>query len=230
MNGIHHIEAADVHKAYALGARTLEILRGVNLTVKRGEHLAIVGASGAGKSTLLNVLGGLDTPTAGTVRMNDRNLYTLPASERCFLRSRHIGFVFQAFHLLPELTLVDNVMLPALAAPGGFLRIEAHRARARELIRRVGLEERLAHRPDELSGGEQQRAAMARALMNDPDLLLADEPTGNLDSQTGERVMNHLFDLAGDRPRTVVLVTHNPDVAELCDRVVVLRDGRIEER
>ncbi len=223
-----HLAAEDVHKAYALGVERVEVLRGVTLTVARGETLAIVGASGAGKSTLLNVLGGLEAPSAGRVRLDGRDLYSASESERARLRARRVGFVFQAYHLLPELDVVDNVRLPALAARGKRRDAAADRRRATELLDRMGLGHRRKHRPDELSGGEQQRAAIARALMNDPDLLLADEPTGNLDSETGAQVLDSLFDLVRERPRTVVLVTHNPDLAARCARVVHLRDGRVE--
>ena len=221
------LEAADVHKSYALGPRTLEILRGVSLAVRRGEKLAIVGQSGAGKSTLLNVLGGLDRPTAGRVQFDGRDLYGLSGWQRTRVRATRIGFVFQAFHLLPELNLLENVMLPAWTRWDAFRSAAKHRKRATELIERVGLRERMEHRPDELSGGEQQRVALARALMNDPELVLADEPTGNLDSVTGEQVLDALFELVGDAHRTVVLVTHNAAIAARCDRVLTLRDGAL---
>ena len=221
------LEAADVHKSYALGPRTLEILRGVSLAVRRGEKLAIVGQSGAGKSTLLNVLGGLDRPTAGCVQFDGRDLYGLSGWQRTRVRATRIGFVFQAFHLLPELNLLENVMLPAWTRWDAFRSAAKHRKRATELIERVGLRERMEHRPDELSGGEQQRVALARALMNDPELVLADEPTGNLDSVTGEQVLDALFELVGDAHRTVVLVTHNAAIAARCDRLLTLRDGAL---
>lgn len=221
------VAAEDVHKAYPLGPRTLEILRGVTLAVARGEKLALVGASGAGKSTLLNVLGGLDRPTAGRVRFEGRSLYEIAGPVRTALRARRIGFVFQAFHLLPELTLLENVALPTLSLGAPRRSPGERRRRALQLLERVGLGERLTHRPDELSGGEQQRAGLARSLVNDPDLVLADEPTGNLDSASGEQVLGCLFDLVREGDRTVVLVTHNPAVAARCDRVLTLRDGKI---
>ena len=223
-----HLAAEDAHKAYELGRERVEVLRGVTLSVARGETLAIVGASGAGKSTLLNVLGGLEAPTAGRVRLDGGDLYGASESVRARIRARRVGFVFQAYHLLPELDVVENVQLPAWAARRGRRDGAAARRRAVELLDRVGLGHRQRHRPDELSGGEQQRAAIARALMNDPELLLADEPTGNLDSETGAQVLASLFDLARERPRTIVLVTHNPDLAARCGRVVHLRDGRLE--
>ncbi len=221
------IEALDVHKAYRAGPRVVEVLHGASVAVRPGEKLAIVGASGSGKSTLLNVLSGLDRPSGGTIRIDGRDLYSMPVRERTAMRARRIGFVFQAYHLLPELTLFDNVHLPARVRWEGFGGGGAARRRAAELIERVGLADRASHRPDELSGGEQQRAAIARALMNEPDILFADEPTGNLDSASGEQVLDSLFALVGGGERTVVMVTHNPEIAARCDRVLTLRDGRI---
>lgn len=221
------VEALDVHKTYRLGAVEVPVLRGVSLAVRRGEALAIVGASGAGKSTLLNVLGALDPPTAGVVRFEGSDLYRRSPRARADVRATRIGFVFQSFHLLPELDLVENIFLPGLSRPGAWRRRSELRRRALALIEAVGIAERVGHRPDELSGGEQQRAALARALMNDPDLILADEPTGNLDSESGARVLNLLFDLVRRQGRTLVIVTHNPEVAARCERVLRLADGRI---
>ena len=220
------LEAADLRRSFAMETRTLDVLRGVSLAIAAGDSLASTGASGAGKSTLLHILGGLDRPTAGRVLYRGRDLYALGDRERSAIRAQKIGFVFQAYHLLPELTVLENVLLPALSAHGAFLRGPALRARAAELLARVGLSDRAAHRPNELSGGEQQRAALARALMNGPELLLADEPTGNLDSQTGEDVLGYLFTLAAERGLTLVLVTHNEAVAARCGRRLALRDGR----
>jgi lipoprotein-releasing system ATP-binding protein len=221
------VEAIGAHKAYRIGRREIEVLRGASVAVRRGEKLAVVGASGSGKSTLLNVLSGLDRPSAGSVRIDGRDLYGMSAHDRTALRARRIGFVFQAYHLFPELTLFDNVLLPARVRWNGFGGDRAARRRAEGLIERVGLSARAGHRPDELSGGEQQRVAIARALMRDPDILFADEPTGNLDSESGEIVLSCLFELMGGRERTVVLVTHNPDIAARCDRMLTLRDGVI---
>lgn len=221
-------EAADVRKSYRLESSSVEVLRGASLRVAPGEKLGIVGASGAGKSTLLNVIGALDRPTAGRVLFEGADLYRLSARRRTQIRAARIGFVFQSYHLLPELTLLENVVLPAWTRWDAFRTAPADRRRALDLIERVGLSGRLRHRPDEMSGGEQQRAAIARALMNDPDVVLADEPTGNLDTAMGEQVLDCLFALAGDAKRTVVLVTHNPVVAARCDRVLTLRDGVIE--
>ena len=220
------IEAVEVRRSFPMGARTLEVLRGVSLAVTEGESLAISGMSGAGKSTLLHVMGGLDRPTAGRVLYRGRDLYAAGDRERSAIRARKIGFVFQAYHLLPELTVLENVMLPGLSAHGAFLRGRALRERSAMLLGRVGLAARALHRPNELSGGEQQRAAIARALMNAPELLLADEPTGNLDSKTGDEVLHYLFELAAEQGLTLVMVTHNEAVAARCRRHVELRDGR----
>jgi len=219
------IEAVDVRRSFDMDMRTLEVLRGVSLAIAGGDSLAITGMSGAGKSTLLHVLGGLDRPTSGRVLYRGRDFYAAGDRERSAIRAQKIGFVFQAYHLLPELTVQENVMLPGLSATGAFLRGARLRARAAELLARVGLSDRAAHRPNELSGGEQQRVALARALMNGPELLLADEPTGNLDSRTGEDVLRYLFGLAAEQNLTLVMVTHNEAVAARCRRHVVLRDG-----
>jgi predicted ABC-type transport system involved in lysophospholipase L1 biosynthesis ATPase subunit len=222
------IAATNVHKTYVLERVRIPVLRGVSLEVRRGERLAIIGASGAGKSTLLHVLGGLDCPNEGSVRFEQTDVYALSAAARSEFRATRIGFVFQAYHLLPELDVLENVMLPALSRPGAWARMPALRERAKELLDRVGLSHRLRHRPVEVSGGEQQRAAIARALMNDPAALLADEPTGNLDSTTGRQVLDCLFALTAERAHTLVLVTHNEDIAALCDRRLCLRDGCLQ--
>ena len=218
------LRASNVTKTYALGHRRVEVLRGANLAVASGEHVAILGASGAGKSTLLHLLGGLDRPDrrGGSVEILGTDLYRLRGAQRALFRARHIGFVFQSYHLMPEMDCVENVVLPsyALGTPG-----RAQRERARELLESVGLGHRLEHKPLELSGGEQQRVAIARALMNDPELILADEPTGNLDAAIGAQVLDLLFRL-GDR-RTIVMVTHSPDTAARCGRSVRLADGAI---
>ncbi len=221
------IQARDIRRSFALTARQLDVLRGVNLTVAVGETLAITGLSGAGKSTLLHILGGLDRPTAGQVLYRGRDFYACRERARAAIRAQKIGFVFQAYHLLPELSVLENVLLPGLSLPGAFLQGRALRQRAGDLLARVGLAERQEHRPGELSGGEQQRAALARALMNRPELLLADEPTGNLDSQTGEDVLGYLFDLVREQNLTLVIVTHNEAVAARCSRHIVLRDGQL---
>lgn len=219
------LEAQGLCKGYTLHGRRLEILAGADFSAAAGEMVAIIGRSGAGKSTLMHVLGGLDRPSAGEVRLGGVSLYDLSARRRTRLRAERIGFVFQAYHLLPEMDIVENVMLPAMAR--GCLSGRAMRARAEALLARVGLGERLRHRPQELSGGEQQRAAIARALMNEPALILADEPTGNLDAKTGEVVLEALFELVREQQVLLVMVTHNPETAARCGRVLTLAEGRL---
>jgi putative ABC transport system ATP-binding protein len=221
------IQARDVHREYRIGQAVVRAVSGVSLEVGTGETLCIMGASGAGKSTLLYILGGLDTPTRGQVLLGDRDLYGISGAARAEIRARRIGFVFQSYHLLPELDVLENVMLPGLNRRGAVAWSGALRERGRELLRAVGMSEREAHRPMELSGGEQQRVALARALMNDPEILLADEPTGNLDSRTGNQVLDYLFHLVAERTRTLVLVTHNQEVADRCQRRLVIHDGRL---
>ena len=217
------LEAIDLHKAYRLPHKTVQVLQGASLTVAPSERVAIMGRSGSGKSTLLHVLGGLDRPDAGEVRIGGCALGELSARERSRMRARQIGFVFQSYHLLPEMDVLENVMLPALAV-GGMSRANLRR-RALELLARVGLSDRASHTPLELSGGEQQRVALARALMNAPGLLLADEPTGNLDRDTGMQILELLFGLVERREHALVIVTHAPEVAARCDRVLRLEAG-----
>jgi putative ABC transport system ATP-binding protein len=202
----------------------LAILSDVSLAIARGETVAIMGASGAGKSTLLALLAGLDEPTSGTVRLADNELTALDEDGRAAVRARHVGFVFQSFHLVPSLTALENVMLP-LELTG---RADA-RSTAREVLGRVGLAERVGHYPRQLSGGEQQRVAIARAFVTKPDVLFADEPTGNLDTATGERIMDLLFGLNAATGATLVLVTHDVALASRCGRVIRLDAGRVVE-
>jgi predicted ABC-type transport system involved in lysophospholipase L1 biosynthesis ATPase subunit len=223
------VKAEAVTKTYLMGKRPLTVLRGVSVAVRPGETVAIIGPSGAGKSTLLHALGGLDEPSAGTVWFKERNLYTLSPQERTMIRARHVGFVFQSYHLLPELDVMENVLLPTQAVGRSAGPRSELLARARRLLDTVGLSERLHHTPLELSGGEQQRVALARALINEPELLLADEPTGNLDSVTGEMILKSLFALTHERGHTLILVTHNNDIAARCDRVIRMKDGGIGE-
>ncbi len=223
------LEGCDLFKHFQMGHRSIEVLRGVALSVHRGERVAIVGASGSGKTTLLHVLAGLDRPTSGRVWLDGQDLYALPERVRTALRAKSIGLIFQAYYLLPELTVFENVLLPARARWLPPAQFDDARRRARELLAMVGLSDRMDHRPNELSGGEQQRAAIARALMNNPELLFADEPTGNLDSVSGQAVLDCLFEIARPSGRTVLLVTHNPDIARRCDRILTLRDGRLVE-
>ena len=223
--GAPFIRAEDLHKTYVIGKTSVRVLRGASLAVQPSQSVAVVGLSGAGKSTLLHILGGLDRPERGRVDFDGQDFYALPASRRARIRARRIGFVFQSYHLLPEMDVVENVMLPAMALDRAASPRSLMRARAMELLGAVGLAERAAHTPMELSGGEQQRAALARALMNDPDVVLADEPTGNLDPDTGRLVLEHLLALTRKRGRALVMVTHNHEVAASCDRVLRLSGG-----
>jgi ABC-type lipoprotein export system ATPase subunit len=217
--------AVSVCKSYELGKRSLNVLRGLSLTVLRGEFIALRGASGAGKSTLLHLLGGLDSPDQGEIWFAGQNLATLRGTELAHLRNFRIGFVFQSYHLLPELDALENVCLPARIAR---LPAAVAEARGRELLARVGLAERTEHRPAELSGGERQRVAIARALINQPDLVLADEPTGNLDSHTGGEIIDLLCSLRDERKVTLVVATHDPNIAARAPKVVHLVDGQIQ--
>jgi lipoprotein-releasing system ATP-binding protein len=219
------LSARAVTKSYVMGRRTLEVLRGVNLEVLRGDFLALRGASGAGKSTLLHLLGGLDTVNAGEIWFAGKNVAGLSVRELAQLRSSQVGFVFQAYHLLPELDALENVCLPARMARVPAAEAEA---RGRELLARVGLKDRVDHKPYELSGGEQQRVAIARALINQPELILADEPTGNLDSHTGGEIIELLIKLRADRNTTLMIATHDADVAARAPKVVELADGQIK--
>jgi len=219
--------AKDLHKSYFMGKTEVSVLRGVNLDIQPGAVVAIMGASGAGKTTLLHVLGGLDRPTGGTVHFQEHDLYALSNRRRTRMRATSIGFVFQAYHLLPELDVFENVLLPAMTGVSGPGWQAKAAKRAGMLLEKVGLGERLRHRPTELSGGEQQRAAIARALMNDPELIFADEPTGNLDSETGHQVLGTLFSLAREHRKTLVVVTHDKEVAANCDYMLHLSDGLI---
>jgi lipoprotein-releasing system ATP-binding protein len=224
------LRAAGVHKSYWLGRQEIPVLRGVDFTVGRGEMVALLGASGAGKSTLLHVLGLLDPPTRGEVWFEDRAVHALPAAQRAALRNQRIGFVFQFYHLIPELNALENVQLGQMMTRGvlDYLRARSSvRARATELLTQVGLAHRLRHRPSELSGGERQRVAIARALLSGPAVILADEPTGNLDSATAQGVLELLFTINRERGIAFVLVTHNDELAGRCDRIVRLKDGQV---
>ena len=217
------IEIRDLKKIYQMGAEEVRALDGVDLDVEAGEYLAIMGASGSGKSTLMNLLGCLDTPTEGHYRLNGTPVETLDDEALAAIRNREIGFVFQTFNLLPRTTAMENVELPLVYA--GQPRRE-RREQAKRALTRVGLGDRMDHRPNELSGGQRQRVAVARALVNEPSILLADEPTGNLDSATSGEIMD-LFDELSAAGNTILLVTHEPDIAERCRRQVVMRDGKI---
>jgi putative ABC transport system ATP-binding protein len=218
------IEIENVTKEYQMGTELIHALRGVSLKIYRNEYLAIMGPSGSGKSTLMNMLGCLDTPTAGKYEFNGKNVANMDDDELAQIRNREIGFVFQTFNLLPRSDALHNVELPLIYAGLG---PDARRERAERTLANVGLGNRMHHRPNELSGGQRQRVAIARALVNDPSIILADEPTGNLDSRTGEEIMS-LFESLYDQGNTIILVTHEADIAEHARRIVRLRDGLIE--
>ena len=222
------LAAASVTKNYRLGRRDIPVLRGVDLTLHAGERVALLGASGAGKSTLLHLLGLLDQPTSGSVLFDGRPVHDLPVAERARLRHVHTGFVFQFYHLIPELNALQNVLLARMMTTGtlaGWRERGAARAAAVELLEQVGLRDRMRHRPAELSGGERQRVAIARALLAGPRVLLADEPTGNLDTHTAADVVELMFSIQQQRGIALLLVTHNEDLARRCDRVVRMQDG-----
>ncbi|HUS92874.1 MAG TPA: ABC transporter ATP-binding protein [Phycisphaerae bacterium] len=224
------IEVKGVHKSYKLGRTTLHVLRGVSFRIERGQFVAVVGASGSGKSTLLHLLGLLDHHDRGTIHLDGQDVETLSAGQRNRMRCRDIGFVFQLYHLLPELNVLENALLPAKveASLAGWVSCrKARRAQAVEALEHVGLGDRLRHRPKELSGGERQRVAIARALMNRPKFLLADEPTGNLDSQTGKQIMDVLRKVSREIDQTVVMVTHDASLTRAADRVLHLSDGKM---
>jgi lipoprotein-releasing system ATP-binding protein len=218
------LEARGIVKRYAVGGNDLNVLRDLDLTVEAGEMVAIMGASGVGKSTLLHILGGLDRANEGEVTVASTNLTALPDADVVAFRNRHVGFVFQFHHLLPEFSAVENVEMPMRIAR---IRIVEARPRAEELLQRVGLGERTTHRPGMLSGGEQQRVAVARALIMRPALLLADEPTGDLDEHTAESLHRLLREMHAAYGLTSVIATHNPRLAEACDRVLRLEGGRL---
>jgi predicted ABC-type transport system involved in lysophospholipase L1 biosynthesis ATPase subunit len=216
-----HLTARNLYRSFEIGARKIEVLRGVSLTVEHGESVFLCGASGAGKSTLLYTLAGLERPEQGSVDFEGTSIYAQPESALARLRNRSFGFVFQAYHLLPELTALENVMLPGMI--GGV----SKKTEAESALARVGLGERTQHLPSELSGGEQQRVAIARALINDPKIIFADEPTGNLDSTTGGAIVDLLLKLVRDEKKTLVVVTHDSLLATRGDRRLEMRDGLI---
>ena len=217
------IDVEDVTKVYQMGETQVHALRGVDLTVNEGEMMAIMGPSGSGKSTLMAILGCLDTPTSGSYRLGGTDVSHLSDRQLASIRGQRIGFLFQTFNLLPRATALENVELPLL-----YSRASKRRERVRAALEAVGLGDRAHHRPSELSGGEQQRVAMARALVNEPSIILADEPTGNLDSKTGDKVLELLERLHRERDLTLVMVTHDPRVAARTQRIIHLLDGQVE--
>lgn len=216
------LAAKDLHKVYKNGKISLEAVKGVTLEVKRGEILCIIGPSGAGKSTLLHLLGGLDEPSRGKVFFEGEDLYAIAEEERAGIRNERIGFVFQSYHLLPEFSALENVLLPALmrATSGA-------KERALGLLNLVGLENRISHTPARLSGGEQQRVAIARALINNPDIIFCDEPTGNLDTQRGEQIVQLLHNLNKEKRKTLVIASHEQKLADIANHIVHIRDGKL---
>ena len=220
------IELKNIHKYYRNGKEDIHVLKGIDLNIDRGEIVAILGPSGAGKSTLLHILGGLDKPTKGQVRFEDKSLWELPQKELSGIRNSLIGFVFQFYHLLPEFTVLENVLMPALINKNRDTQDKKEKAAG--LLKSFGLEKRAGHFPSQLSGGEQQRTAIARALINEPKLLLCDEPTGNLDSENGQEVCRLLKKLNQERAMAIIMVTHNLDMAKFASKVYNIRDGHLQ--
>ncbi|MEW6554857.1 MAG: ABC transporter ATP-binding protein [Actinomycetota bacterium] len=220
-NGMNRIELEDIHKLYNMGGEDVHALRGVSLEIGKGEFVAIMGPSGSGKTTLMNIIGLLDKPSSGGYYLDGKSVSDIGKAEQAGIRNRKIGFVFQAFNLLPRTTVLDNVLLPAI-----YGKSDGRRERAMELIERFGLESVAHHRSNQLSGGQIQRVAIARALIMDPAIIIADEPTGNLDSVTSAEIIGVFREINGDGA-TIVLITHEPEMAAMADRTVMLRDGRI---
>jgi putative ABC transport system ATP-binding protein len=218
------IDLQNIVKEYVIGTEVIHALRGLNMKIEKNEYLAIMGPSGSGKSTLMNILGCLDTPSSGTYKLNTKNVSMMDDDRLAEIRNKEIGFVFQNFNLLPRASALHNVELPLIynGTPAAERRDKAEKA-----LTRVGLKDRMSHRPNELSGGQRQRVAVARALVNNPSIILADEPTGNLDTRTGDEIME-LFESLHDTGNTIIIVTHEEYIAEHSDRIVRLRDGRIE--
>ena len=218
------IELTDIYKPYTVGGEQLPVLQDINLTVSRGEFVAIVGASGSGKSTLMNIIGALDRPTSGSYLLEGQDIRQMNDKQLSRIRNRKIGFVFQTFNLIPRTSALKNVCLPMLYAG---IPADKTMKRARRLLEQVDMGERMKHNPNELSGGQKQRVAIARSMANDPQIILADEPTGALDSVTGRMIMDLFHDLHKKQGKTIVLITHSPQLAQECQRIVSIKDGRI---
>ncbi len=218
------IKTENLRKIYFLEEEKIEALKGINITVKKGEMVALMGPSGSGKSTLLHLLGGIDVPTEGKVFINGFDIFSLDDKKLSVFRNKHIGFVFQFHYLLPEFTVLENVMLPVQI----YNKRDA-KEKAEKILRLLGLEHRLNHKPTQISGGEQQRTAIARAVVNEPDIILADEPTGNLDSENAHNVMNIFKEMNKKANVSIVIATHDPEIAEYCDRIFYLKDGQIQD-
>ena len=218
------IKTKNLRKVYFLEEEKIEALKGINITVKKGEMVALMGPSGSGKSTLLHLLGGIDVPTKGKVFINDFDIFSLDDKKLSVFRNKHIGFVFQFHYLLPEFTVLENVMLPVQ-----IYNKRGAKEKAEKILRLLGLEHRLNHKPTQISGGEQQRTAIARAVVNEPDIILADEPTGNLDSENAHNVMSIFKEMNKKNNVSIVIATHDPEIAEYCDRIFYLKDGQIQD-
>ncbi|MGB8656971.1 MAG: ABC transporter ATP-binding protein [Candidatus Zixiibacteriota bacterium] len=217
------LEGIDIHKSFQTGAGTLHVLKGVNIGIRKGEIVSVVGASGVGKSTLLHILGALDRPTNGRVRLNSTDVFSLSDKKLAHFRNKTVGFVFQFHHLLPEFSALENVMMPRLIAGED---VNSIRKAAEELLSEVGLSDRADHKPGELSGGEQQRVAVARAFVNEPQIVIADEPSGNLDQATGEELHNLIAELNKKKGQTFIIATHNQVLAHKAHRMITLVDGK----
>lgn len=219
------IELNNVSRVYTLGGETIKALDKIDLSIKEGEFIAIMGPSGSGKSTFLNLIGGLDYPDSGQITVDNKDLSKMKDKELSRFRNQEIGFIFQAFHLQPLLTAVENVSMPLKF---GRVKLKERRKRAQEILKMMGLEKRMKHKPSELSAGQRQRVSIARAMVTNPKILLADEPTGNLDSKNGKVIIELLKDLVNKKRLTVVMVTHDPEMAKLADRVINIHDGKIK--